>query len=194
MTPDSHRRFRDLLFAHAADLQAFIAALVGTRGARDDMIMEVAQALWMHFDSYDPTRPFGQWARSVATNKILQNQRLNPAFPARLSPEATLAVAEAWDEAERTEGVCGHPPDLEALRSCLKAMPDRSARLIELRYHQALPVSEIATQAESTPEAVNQTLGRLRQKLAACVHTRLAGSTPPAVPPKPPATPAQPKA
>jgi len=152
------------------------------------MIMEVAQALWMHFDSYDPARPFGQWARNVAANKILQNQRLNPAFPARLSPEATLAVAEAWEAAEQADGVCGQPPDLEALRSCLQTMPDRSARLIDLRYRQAHPVSEIAAQAESTPEAVNQTLGRLRQKLAACVHDKLAHPVPSTV------TPAEPKA
>ena len=177
MTSESHRRFRDLFFAHGADLQAFVAALVGTRGARDDVIMEVAQALWLHFESYDPARPFGQWARSVAANKVLHIQRLNPAFPARLSPEATLAVAEAWDAAERAEGVCGRPAEIDALRACTEALPSRSARLIDLRYREAHPVSEIATQAESMPEAVYQTLGRLRLKLAACMREH-AGRTP----------------
>jgi RNA polymerase sigma-70 factor (ECF subfamily) len=188
MTTASDERFSDLFFAHSADLRAFVGALVRTRGAREDVLLEVAQVLWEHIDDYDRSRPFGRWARSVATNKILLHQRMDPAFPARLSPEAILAVAVAWDVAEVRDGVCGRPEEIAALARCLRQLPDRSARLVHQRYAEARPVQSIAAMGNSTPEAVYQSLGRLRQRLAACLAEQLKTEavsldpTPPAVP------------
>jgi RNA polymerase sigma-70 factor (ECF subfamily) len=124
----------------------------------------------------------------VAANKILLHQRMNAAFPARLSPEAILAVAEAWDLAEERDGVCGRPEELAALARCLRRLPERSARLVQQRYSEGRPVQAIAAMGDTTPEAIHQILGRLRQRLAVCLaeglHTEVASlePTPPATP------------
>ena len=141
-------------------------------------MLEVAQTLWDHFDTYEPTKAFGAWARSVAANKILHHQRMDPGFPARLSPEATLAVAEAWDEAEERDGLCGHADQLDAVTACLQALPERTARLARWRYAEGRSVQDIASASESTPESVNQSLGRLRVRLAAACHDRPTASAP----------------
>jgi RNA polymerase sigma-70 factor (ECF subfamily) len=188
MTHASDERFSDLFFAHSADLRAFVGALVRTKGAREDVLLEVAQVLWEHIGDYDRTRPFGQWARSVAANKILLHQRMDPAFPARLSPEAILAVAEAWDVAEVRDGICGRPEEVAALARCLRLLPDRAARLVHQRYTEAQSVQAIAAMADSSPEAIHQSLGRLRQRLAACVAERLPAEAARLVP-SPPAAP-----
>ena len=178
MTPAPERRFRELFLAHAADLRAFVGSLVRSRGAREDVVLEVAQSLWDHFDTYEPTKGFGVWARSVAANKILHHQRMDPGFPARLSPEATLAVAEAWDAAEEREGICGHPDQLDAVTACLRALPERTARLARWRYAEGRSVQDIASASESTPESVHQSLGRLRVRLAASLRGRPTASAP----------------
>jgi RNA polymerase sigma-70 factor (ECF subfamily) len=183
MTPAPDRRFRELFLAHATDLRAFVGSLVRSRGVREDVVLEVAQTLWDHFDSFEPTRSFGAWARSVAANKILHHQRMDPSFPARLSPEATLAVAEAWEEAEARDGVCGSAEQLEILTACLRALPERAARLAQWRYAEGRSVHDIASQSGSTPESVHQSLGRLRIRLAACLCGRVDASAEAAAPP-----------
>jgi RNA polymerase sigma-70 factor (ECF subfamily) len=174
MTTTPDQRFRELFMSHAADLRAFIGCLVRTRGGREDVLIEVARSLWEHFDTYEPSRPFGKWARGVAANKILQHQRLDAAFPARLSPEAALAVAEEWNEVEAREGVCGRREEIEAVGDCLKAVSERSARLVHQRYSEGRSVADMARACDSSPEAIQQSLGRVRQRLAGCLRDRQA--------------------
>ncbi len=162
--------FLPLFLAAQPDLRAFIGAAVRDPVAREDVFQEVAMILWKKFETYDPARPFGAWARGVAARKILEDRRLRARLPEACTPETLDALAQGfaqedaeapWQDRER------------ALNFCLEILPERSARFIEARYHEQQSVEVMAIEAKMSVEALYQVLSRLRRQLRECVQRRL---------------------
>jgi RNA polymerase sigma-70 factor (ECF subfamily) len=166
---DRRDEFLTLFLRHQVDLRAFIGSLLRDRHARDDVFQEVALILWHEFERYDPTRPFGAWARGIAANKVMQRWRQDARTPAPMPPEAVRALLDAY---ERTEA--GDAPHAEALRRCVAELPEESRRLLALRYEESLKLGEIAGRLHNTLDAVHKALSRLRERLQRCVERRLA--------------------
>ncbi len=152
-----------------ADLRAFIGALVFDPHRREDVFQEVALTLWSQFMAYDPTRPFGAWARGVAAKKILQERDKQARFPLVLAPETITAVLEAYERQESQM-----PRHAEVLQTCLQQLPERSRHLLTLRYEQGLKAEQMARLLRSTIEAIYQMLSRVRVRLEECIRRKLA--------------------
>lgn len=165
---DAHERFLRLLLAHQEDLKAFLASMVRDRAQAEDLFQDVCLALWGGFPSYDPSRPFGAWARGVAAKKILQFWERSRRIPQPFSPEAVRAILEAYDREEPGPG------EAEGLRDCIARLPERARRLLALRYERELKLGEIAREVGSTLDAVHKALCRIRAALQQCLHERSA--------------------
>lgn len=169
---DSHEAFLRLFLAHEADLRAFTASLVRDVHVCDDVFQEVALTLWKEFSRYDPTRPFGPWARGVAANKVLQSRGKAARSPLLLSDEAVRAVAEAYDRTESPASAAS--PMFDGLRHCLEQLPDKSRALVNLRYEREMKVTAVAERIGAGVDAVCRALSRLRRRLQECVRNWLA--------------------
>lgn len=168
---DPHEEFLRLFLGQQSDLRAFIYSLVRDPHGREDIVQEVSLVLWRKFEEYDRSRPFGAWARGIAAHKILQGrgQALRSAIP--FSPQAIQAVLDAFDQREESAS-----PRAEALEECVAELPEKSRRLLVLRYERSLSLAEMAQQLESTLDAVHKALSRLRARLYECVQGRLAAA------------------
>ena len=62
----------------------------------------------------------------------------------------------------------------DALDHCVDLLPERSRRIIELRYKQGRRVDGIAEMLGSTANAVSGVLFRVRQILRDCIEKRVA--------------------
>lgn len=162
------RRFEKLFLAHEDELRAFVAAVVRAPSARDDVLQEVALALWQHFPRYDERRPFGAWARGVARHKVFDYLRRDARRLITLSPEAVEALSEAFDQPPENSA-----PAVEALAACLRGLPARASELLTRRYTHNASIDALAASFESTPAAIYQQLSRLRAALADCIRRRL---------------------
>ena len=154
------------------EIRAVIASLVRDRVLCDDLFQEVALVLWKKYDTYDGTRPFGAWARGIAVNKVMQAFDRNRRTPVSLSPDVVETLVDAFD---RTEGE--EPDDSqrrEALQDCIRKLPDKSRRLLELRYDRALKLHEMADSLGAKLDAVHKALSRLRDRLKKCIEDHLA--------------------
>ncbi|MBL7224101.1 MAG: sigma-70 family RNA polymerase sigma factor [Candidatus Brocadiae bacterium] len=160
--------FLALLLRHEVEIKAFVASLVRDPHTRDDVFQEVALTLWQQPDRYDPTRPFGAWARGIAARKVLQRRDRDRRFPLAFPPETIEAMASAF---ERTEGA--EASWLAALRECLKKLPQKAQRLLKLRYEEGLHGNEIGRQTHQTRGAVYQAMWRARAALEQCIRRRL---------------------
>jgi RNA polymerase sigma-70 factor (ECF subfamily) len=170
MSAPSHDQFLPLFLPVQSDLRAFIGAAVRDPATRDDIFQEVAVVLWKKFEVYDPSRPFGAWARGIAIRKILEDRRVREKSPTACTAEQleALAAGFAADEAEASW------QDREkALNRCLDQLPPRSARLVRERYHQNHSIDQIAEQEGMSLDAIYQNLSRLRRQLRECVQRRL---------------------
>ena len=165
----AHDEFLEQFLLHQDDLKAFINSVVADPHARADIFQDVALTLWKQIGTYDPSRPFGAWARGVAVRKVLQAREKSSRLPLAFSPESLQAIADAYARAERV-GL----DRAAALRECLARLPEKSRRLLQLRYEGGLSGAEIARLAGTTLDALYQTLSRLRSRLEECVTLRLA--------------------
>jgi len=161
--------FLTLFLRHQEDVRAFIGSLVRDLHTRDDVFQEVALILWNEFPRYDRARSFGAWARGVAANKVLQRWGKDSRAPVPFPPEAIQALLDAYD---RTE--IDHSLRVEALQRCLDGLPEKSRRLLALRYEQSLKLGQIAERLRTTADAVHKALSRIRERLQECVRRRLA--------------------
>ncbi|MCS6852573.1 MAG: sigma-70 family RNA polymerase sigma factor [Gemmataceae bacterium] len=162
-------RFLRLFLRCQGEIRAFIGAWVRDPHQREDIFQEVALVLWREFDRYDPTRSFAAWARGIAAKKVWQRWEQARRVPLPFDPETLRAVQEAF---ERTEGDAELRAD--ALRRCLASLPEKSRRLLALRYEESLKLADIAQRLRSSLDAVHKALSRLRARLQACVERRLA--------------------
>lgn len=165
---DAHGEFLTLFLRHQVGVRAFIGSLVRDPHAREDLFQEVALVLWQEYPRYDPARPFGAWARGIAANKVLQRWHREARLPVPFAPEAIQALLDAFDRTEAAESARA-----EALQLCLEQLPERSRRLLDLRYGESLKLGQIAERVHSTLDAVHKALSRLRAALQLCVHRRL---------------------
>jgi len=156
------------LLKHQNDLRAFIGSIVRDRSACDDVFQDVALILWRKFDQYDSSRSFGAWARGIASRRIMQTFAKNRRLPVVLSPEAIEAVAAAHREPSPD-----HLAEESALRHCMDQLPEKSKRLVDLRYEQAMKLREIAEEVKSSLDAVHKALSRIREGLRRCVEKQL---------------------
>lgn len=62
---------------------------------------------------------------------------------------------------------------MEALRVCLKALPEKSLRLLRLRYFEGNSCGEVAKKLSTGLNAVYKRLSRLHQGLKRCIALRL---------------------
>lgn len=167
--PD-HDHFLPLFLAAQPDLRAFIGAAIRDAVTREDVFQEVAMILWKKFELYDPARPFGAWARGIASRKILEDRRLRARLPESCTPETLEALSCGFAQEEAAASALDRE---QALNYCLEILPERSARFIQDRYHEKKAVEVMALDAGLSAEALYQVLSRLRRQLRECVQRRL---------------------
>ena len=165
---ESDREFLTLFLANESDLRAFIGSVVADRHTREDVFQEVALVLWRSFGKFDRTRKFAAWARGVAANKVLQERRKGARFPLAVPEEVIEALAGGFERTD--DGVAERE---EALKVCLGKLPERSAKLMGMRYGEGLSGAEMAVRTQLSVDAVYQTLSRVRGQLETCVRRRL---------------------
>ena len=149
-------------------LRAYVGTLVRDVQLREDVFQNIVLALWKAWPRYDAERPFGAWARGVATRQVLKAMRENRRFPCIFQPETIALILEQFD---RTEDEASERE--AALRLCIEGLPDHAREVLTLRYTDALPCGEIAQRLGQSLDAIHQTLSRLRARLADCVSRRL---------------------
>src|SRR4051812_35701041 len=135
---DRQAEFLRLFVEFEGQIRAFVGGLIRDRHGREDVVQEVALTLWQEVGRYDSRRPFGAWARGVAANKVMQRWERDGRTPRPFSPQAVQALVDACDRAEVKSSLRA-----EALEDCLKELPEKSRRLLLMRYGDLLRVERI---------------------------------------------------
>jgi RNA polymerase sigma-70 factor (ECF subfamily) len=162
------RMTRHWLAAECA-IRAYIAGAIKSFSDREDLLQQVALTVARRFEEYDESRPFLAWALWLARSRIVDFYRSQGRRPQFLSEQLLEEYAE--NLVQRQGMVLLRR---EALEHCLEKLPDRSRRLIRLKYHEGLKVDQIAEAIQSTSASVRVTLFRIRETLAECIQRRLA--------------------
>lgn len=167
---DRPAQFMQLYTRFHRQLYVYIATLVPNPLDAQDLLQETSLTLWKKFADFQPNTSFLAWARTVARFRVLQFLEKSGRGVALLPPEvldllAGHAVANLSEEAEASH--------FEALRECLERLRSVDRELIHLRYHRKVAVQEMAAEQGRSPNAISQSLARIRGALFDCVRGKL---------------------
>lgn len=150
-------------------VSAYVFAAISGFHDAEDVVQQIAQELARRFEEYDPGRPFVAWALWIAKSRVIDFYRRSRRDHLVFSDELLKQLGEAIVQrsGQRHER-------REALEQCLENLPERSRRLLDMRYLDEMPASAIASATDSTTGSVRVLLTRVRGALAECIHRRLA--------------------
>ncbi len=165
---DDIQQFLQLLGRHERWLQAFVLSLVPNWADADDIVQEVRIRLWQQFDSYDPTKDFGAWARAIAKYQALTYHKRQSRRAKLLSSELLETIAaEIGPMIEELTG------EEQALHDCFEMLPTAKRELLTRYYSGRQSLREMAAEMEQKYYAVQKALLRARLTLSDCVDEAL---------------------
>ena len=134
----------------------------------EDILQETLAVLWQKYASYDPSRPFFNWACSFAFHKVKEHRRREARRRRVFNEETIDALKQASERIESDQ-----PQREAALTSCLKKLPEADRDLVVQRYDRGESLKTIAEVAGTTANTLYKRLQRIRFVLAECVEQQL---------------------
>ena len=173
LDPQDKEWFEAQVRREHVSLRCYVRSL----GVRSDVVDDIAQdariVAMKKLDSFDRARNFGSWVRGIAKKLLLNHRRTESRREFLLSEHLTDIRASLGTECPigEEDGKLGQ---LEALRTCMADLPEKSRQLMYSRYYQEESPGFIASRLSQSSEQVGVTLFRIRKKLLSCVRSRLA--------------------
>lgn len=165
---DPAERYLVLLNEHERGLAAYVHTLVPDRLDAEDILQSCKLTMWKQFAQFAEGTHFLAWAKKIAFHQILNHRRSarrKPLYSAE--PEFLEAVAAEIDRVSESIDTRA-----EALRDCLRRLPENQRRLVLLRYFEDHDIAAIARETDRTEAAVYKLLSRVRAALNDCVKSR----------------------
>ena len=166
--------FEAVVIAHQAEIYRYLRYLGALPATAEDIAQDTFLVLLRRAEPLDGLNAASRaaWFRGIARNLFLQSCRKAKRGETTVDP-AHLEDAEATWQSEFLRGGDGFDY-LEALRQCLKALPDRERRAVALRYHERASRKQMADLLNLSEDGIKSLLRRVRAALAECVSKRLA--------------------
>lgn len=162
--------FMRLLMQHEPALRAFARTLLPEWGLVDEVIQEASVTLWQKFDQLRSMEGFLPWAKVTVRFKCLS---VIGALRRDRHVFSEGVIKMLADEAESIDAGT-QASAMKALRGCLAKFSDSHQELLLAPYASDGGVKMLASQVGKSPNALYKLLGRLREKLAVCIHSNLA--------------------
>jgi RNA polymerase sigma-70 factor (ECF subfamily) len=164
--------FTELVLEHQAGLRAFIRMLGVDPAWVDDLAQECFLTAFQAFERFEQDKDFGKWLRGIA-RKLVINERRKQGRRARL---LSGSFVELMFEASGPEGV-SVPDDtpllVNVMIDCIQQLPARSQELLRKRYQADHNASTLAAVFQMSPEAVRQSLSRIRAAVKHCIESKV---------------------
>lgn len=171
-SPSVFADFQDLIADHQTRLYFFIRSMVFNPDDARDVLQDVNVIIVRKQVQFTPGSDFKSWAFAIARFECLSYlSRRKKAEWVSLDAGVLPLLAEKAEERADDMEVW-----LRALEECRKLLPEKSARLLHLRYDQRVMLETVAEQWKMSVGALKQKLFRLRAQLKDCILQRTSGS------------------
>ena len=169
--PDASRTqaFLRLYQANERRIYGFILALVPDWSQAEDLLQETTTVMWSKFDQFELGTDFAAWAMCIARYQIMNDRKKKRRQRVRFSDEVLEAIDACVSEATAQLDV-----RREALRACLKKLPQRDRELIHLRYEYEATTKSVAERVGRGLDAIYKALNRIHVQLFYCIRRTLA--------------------
>lgn len=169
----SRTELETLVHTHQAEIYRYVRYLGADRETAEDLVQEtfLAACRTTHpvLNADLPQR--AAYLRGIARNQFLYWCRQRRRGPYAAAPEELERADLIWkDEFLRNGDGFDY---VEALRECLKVLPQNSRGVLDLRYAQNKSREEMAGLLKMTEDGIKSLLRRVRSALGDCIRKRL---------------------
>ena len=137
--------------------------ILGNRQEAEDLTQEAFLRAYHQIASFDLSRPFGPWMRTLAANLCFNHLKKARLDRVLLEDERDQLPDDPW---RGPEGALEINQDHKALYQAIWNLPDIQRMALELRHFQGLTYQEMAKALNLPLNTVRSHLYRGRQKLA----------------------------
>ena len=149
-------------------LMGFIYGMVRDLAGAEDILQEVWIRLAEAAERGEAIAEPGKWCRGVAKNLILHYWREKRTGKLVADSELLDLVEQALNE---------HPQAADdrrqALMECIDRLPEKSKRLLQMKYEQGLSFAGMAERLQRSLDSLKMALCRVRQALLECAEKKL---------------------
>ena len=176
MDSDDRELFVEQVREHHAGLRGFVRALGVDPLWVDDVAQEAFIVAYNRLDEFDKERDFGAWLRGIARNLVINERRKDARRKRILSDNLTDVLLSTSSYPEDVEEEMGDQglAKMNALKFCIKDLPEKSLQMLKARFEVESSAQAIAEDFSMNPPAVRKALERLRTALRKCMEERLA--------------------
>ncbi|MEM1294607.1 MAG: sigma-70 family RNA polymerase sigma factor [Verrucomicrobiota bacterium] len=149
-------------------VRAFVFASISSFADAEDVAQKVALTVARRFHEYDAERSFQAWALWLAKSRVIDHYRVvgreKLVFSEPLLDQLSYSlVTRQPDQSDRAA----------AMEECIEKLPDKSRRLLKLRYEDGASADEMATSLKSTAGSIRVLLHRVRNLLSDCIQNEM---------------------
>jgi RNA polymerase sigma-70 factor, ECF subfamily len=161
--------------AYQARLRAFIAGYVPRAAWVDDLAQQAFVSAYESLRSFRVGTDFYAWLRQIAYNHLrAELERTNRRRRLEADYLMEVGAAELGRRLEQDE-----PDDrLEALRDCVRGLPDTSRQIVHGHYGEGRPLAEIAGALGRPAGSIKVTLFKIRARLKECIERKRVAADP----------------
>ena len=171
--PEKLEAFSELVREHQAGLRAFIRALGVEADWVDDLAQETFVVAFQKQGQFEGGKDFSRWLRGIARN-LVANERRKEARRARILHGPFTDMLLEDQVSETPEDATDTSRLMEAMNDCIGQLPERSRELLHKRYGGNANASTLAGLFKMSPDAVRQSLMRIRVWVKQCIEKKLA--------------------
>lgn len=150
-------------------LMAYINTIVHDRHHAEDVFQDLSVEAVEKAETIRDDEHLTRWLRTAARFRAIDHLR-------KASTRAMVFDHDLFDKLDLIwETRAGRPvgPRVDALRDCLDSTPDKTQKLLRLRYQKGLSGKELADKTGRSTNAIYLTLSRVHKALRNCIEARL---------------------
>lgn len=165
-------RYAEIVRAYQKDVTKVVAAMLFDRPESEDLVQQVFITGYERLDQFEQGRDFGPWLKQIARNTVRMHVRR------RKTHERHVQLYRDWLSAgyQDDDAFAQQEARLTAMHECLAGLPEKSRRLVDLRYGQAMSMAGIGDLLDRSIDAVTKALSRIRDGLRNCITERIGAS------------------
>lgn len=165
--------YAQIVAEHQDMLLAFAAFRVPDGDLADEVVQQTFIRAYEQLDQFQREKDFGQWLRTICKYMIMAelkkcssdvHNRRN--YTEHIRGVLAQSAIDCFGEEEEASDTA------RMLDACMKSLPGRSQSILQMKYEQKLPASEISAKFGQTEGWVATTLFRLRNELKRCIEQR----------------------
>ncbi|MDB4459042.1 sigma-70 family RNA polymerase sigma factor [bacterium] len=164
---ENRERLTRLWLEAEPGVRAFVFASISSFADAEDVVQKVALNIARRFNEYDEKRSFQAWALWLAKSRVIDHYRVQGREKLVFSEPLLDQLAQSLVTRQK------HQSDrAAAMEQCIEKLPDKSRKLLELRYEDGASAEEMAESLNSSAGSVRVMLHRIRNILEECIRSQ----------------------